>query len=454
MRWTPVSVFICATVLTMIAANPLSSCLAGDSEGVSVRVAAVSFVPKKFDLQRNADRLEQAFRRAAAGDAKIAVAPEGALDGYVVNEIIAGHVSAERMNEVATTIDGEIIQRFRRLAGELEMCLVFGFAEKIQADVFNCAVFIDQQGRICGRQHKMQFAEGYDPAWWFNRLGSSSRAFDTPYGRCGILICNDRWNPQLARIPVLDGAQFLMIPSFGSRSASQDEAVLSRGRENNVPVVEANVGVTLVVNDGRIAAVDRLEDGITFGTITIPLKTAARVELRDQVEQEFLKQRVVEMEQRLKRTLEKNRTRAVDALIRLGAKTRVDDQDHVVEVNLQETKTTDADLVNLAALADLRELSLHRTQLTSAGLARLSGLTKLEQLFLSDTQTDDRGLTALSSLRDLKVLGLSGTRVTDQGLQHLKELRHLESLFLIGTGVTVDGVNQLRKDLPGCNIVH
>jgi hypothetical protein len=245
-----------------------------------------------------------------------------------------------------------------------------------------------------------------------------------------------------------------MIPSFGSRSASQDEAVLSRGRENNVPVVEANVGVTLVVNDGRIAAVDRLEDGITFGTITIPLKTAARVELRDQVEQEFLKQRVVEMEQRLKRTLEKNRTRAVDALIRLGAKTRVDDQDHVVEVNLQETKTTDADLVNLAALADLRELSLHRTQLTSAGLARLSGLTKLEQLFLSDTQTDDRGLTALSSLRDLKVLGLSGTRVTDQGLQHLKELRHLESLFLIGTGVTVDGVNQLRKDLPGCNIVH
>ena len=53
------------------------------SNSVTVRVAAVSFVPKKFDLAGNADRLERAFRLAKKGDAKIAVAPEGALDGYV-----------------------------------------------------------------------------------------------------------------------------------------------------------------------------------------------------------------------------------------------------------------------------------------------------------------------------------------------------------------------------------
>lgn len=50
----------------------------------NVRVAAISFVPKKFDLASNADRLERSFRKAAAGGAKVAVAPEGALDGYVV----------------------------------------------------------------------------------------------------------------------------------------------------------------------------------------------------------------------------------------------------------------------------------------------------------------------------------------------------------------------------------
>ena len=174
------------------------------------------------------------------------------------------------MNEVSVTIDGPVIKRFKDLARTLEMCLVFGFAERIQGEVFNAAVFIDHRGTICGKYHKMQFAEGYDPAWWFNRLGRTSRAFDTPFGRCGLLICNDRWNSKLGRIPALDGAQFLIIPSFGSRSKSQDEAVLSRGKENQLPVIEANVGVTLLVDQGRIVAVDRKEQIVTIGEITIP----------------------------------------------------------------------------------------------------------------------------------------------------------------------------------------
>lgn len=277
----------------------------GVKTGHSVPVAAVSFVPQKFDLSGNADRLEALFRLAKKRGAKIAVGPEGALDGYVVNEIIAGDATAEKMNDVAVAIDGPVIQRFQRLARELEMCLVFGFAERIKQDVFNCAVFIDHDGKMCGKYHKMQFAEGYDPAWWFNRLGSRSRAFDTPHGRCGLMICNDRWNPQLARIPVLDGAQFLIIPSFGSRSKAQDKAVLSRGQENSVPVIEANVGVTLVVNDGKIIAVDREEEGITIGRITIPPAARPRPNQREQVEREFLQWRQAEMQRRLEHTHER-----------------------------------------------------------------------------------------------------------------------------------------------------
>ncbi|MDP7274549.1 MAG: carbon-nitrogen hydrolase family protein, partial [Planctomycetaceae bacterium] len=190
-----------------------------------------------------------------------------------------------------------------KLARRLNVCLVFGLAERIKGDVFNCAVFIDHRGRICGKYHKMQLAEGYHPSWWYNRLGRRSRAFDTPLGRCGILICNDRWNPRLAEIPVLDGAQFLVIPSFGSRSAAQDEAVLSRGRENRVPVVEANVGVTLVVDDNQITAVDRREEGITFGTITVRPSSKRDRDKRDVVEKAFLEWRQTEMVRRYQRTL-------------------------------------------------------------------------------------------------------------------------------------------------------
>ena len=275
--------------------------------GTVVRVAAVSFVPQKLDLSGNADRLERAFRHAAQGGAQLAVGPEGALDGYAINEIIAGNIATERMRDVAVPLDDPIIRRFQDLARELKMCLVFGLAERIKDDVFNCAVFIDAEGRIRGKYHKMQFAEGYHPSWWFNRLGQQSRAFDTPFGRCGILICNDRWNPRLARIPVLDGAQFLVIPAQGSRSKQQDEAVLNRARENGVPLVEANVGVTLVVDGGRITAINRDEEGITFGEITIPAATNPQPDERDRVEQEFLRWREAEMQRRYAKTMKTRR---------------------------------------------------------------------------------------------------------------------------------------------------
>ena len=281
----------------------------GEGVGREVRVAAISFVPVKFGLQQNADRLEAAFREAAAGEAKIAVAPEGVLEGYVVNEIIAGKHPAERINDVALTIDDAVIGRFRTLASELKMCLVFGFAERIDDEVYNTCVFIDDSGKICGRYHKMQFAEGYHADWWFNRLGSESRAFDTPYGRCGVLICNDRWNPDLAKIPALDGAQFLVIPSFGSRSESQDAAVLSRATENNLPIIEANVGVTLICSNNRIAAVDRREEAITYAEITIPPKRSADPDERDRVERRFLEWREAEMPLRYAKHVQKLRER-------------------------------------------------------------------------------------------------------------------------------------------------
>ncbi len=270
-----------------------------------VKVAAISFVPVKFDLTGNANRLEAMFRRASAGGAKIAVAPEGSLEGYVINEIISGEARPEQMHDVAVRIDDPVIKRFQELAKELKLCLVFGFAERIGDDVFNSAVFISDKGTICGKYHKMQLAEGYHDSWWFNRLGRQSRTFSTPFGRCGILICNDRWNAQLAKIPALDGAQFLVIPSYGSRSVKQDKAVLSRGQENGLPIIEANVGVTLVVSDDRIVAVDRSNEGITFSEIRIPPERAVNADARDRVEGQFLKWRQKEMQTRYAKTLKR-----------------------------------------------------------------------------------------------------------------------------------------------------
>lgn len=283
------------------------------NQAQTVRVAAVSFTPVPLAPQENADRLEAAFRQAAEGNAEIAVAPEGVLEGYIVNQILDGSIPAESMRKVAVTIDDPLIRRFQNLAKSLSMCLVFGFAERIGDDVFNSAVFIDHEGQISGRYHKMQLAEGYHSDWWFNRIGTESRAFDTPFGRCGILICNDRWNPQLARIPALDGAQFLVIPSYGSCSLKQDEAVLSRSQETGLPIIEANVGVSLITSENEIVALRRGDDlrgntpVLTFAEIVIPPPISSKPEERDREEQTFLSWRQNELTARYEKQLEKLR---------------------------------------------------------------------------------------------------------------------------------------------------
>ncbi|MDZ4820683.1 MAG: nitrilase-related carbon-nitrogen hydrolase [Planctomycetota bacterium] len=273
------------------AGNSSAKPIAADPGAKTVKVAAISFVPIKFDLPKNTEKLERAFRKAKQGGAQVAVAPEGSLEGYVVEQVISGHQPAEKMRQVAIGIDDPVIQRFEKLAKELDMCLVFGFAEKIGDDIFNAALFIDNQGKIRGKHHKLQFSSGYHPSWWFNRLGAQCRAFDTPFGRCGLIICNERWNPDIAEILAADGAQFLLISSFGSRKPTQDETVLNRGRENNLPVVEANVGVTLVVDQGRITSFDRNEEQITFGSITVAPARQVQPDKVDKLEQKFIKGR-------------------------------------------------------------------------------------------------------------------------------------------------------------------
>ena len=196
-----------------------------------VNVAAISMKPAKWDKDCDADKLEALVRKAATQNPDLILATEGVLEGYVVMDVIEHPEKAQAMLDIAEPIDGPYIKRFQRLARELGTSICFGFAERIGDEVYNAAVFIDGSGQICGKYHKTQLAEGTDGSWPFNRVGKSLRAFDTPLGRVGIMICNDRWNPMIARTLVLDGARLLLVPSYGSKRRWQNQAVLARARE-------------------------------------------------------------------------------------------------------------------------------------------------------------------------------------------------------------------------------
>lgn len=267
----------------------------------SVEVAAISFKPAKWDKAANAERMEALFVQAAEKRPQLIVTTEGALEGYVVMDVIEGRAAAEALLAVAEPIDGPYIRRFQKLARSLNTCLAFGFAERIGDEAYNCALFLDQQGEICGRYHKVQLAEGTHPSWYFNRVGNRLRAFDTPLGRAGFVICNDRWNPEIVRTLVLDGARIILIPSYGDKSKRQNQAVLARARENGVPIVEANVGMNLMISKGEICAYQWGNDQITYGVVEIPL--APSTVIARQAEQAYREAQPSEMEQRYQKTV-------------------------------------------------------------------------------------------------------------------------------------------------------
>lgn len=102
----------------------------------------------------------------------------------------------------------------------------------------------------------------------------------------------------------------------------------------------------------------------------------------------------------------------------------------------------DADLPQLARLTSLAWLRLTR-RVTDAGLVHLVGLDNLRELEFIDSEITDSGLPLLLCLPKIEHLDLRGTKVTDAGLNHLRRMPSLRDLYIdsdFGVGFTDAGL--------------
>ena len=115
-------------------------------------------------------------------------------------------------------------------------------------------------------------------------------------------------------------------------------------------------------------------------------------------------------------------------------------------LRIGQTRVTDAGLEHaIGNLTQLDQLDLSNTKVTDAGLKRLASLTELTQLELRKTKITDTGLEHLRRLPRLQWLQLQGTRITDVGLEQLTQLSTLLGLYLDGTAITDAGLKHLTK---------
>lgn len=100
---------------------------------------------------------------------------------------------------------------------------------------------------------------------------------------------------------------------------------------------------------------------------------------------------------------------------------------------------TDAGVLHLASLPNLRNLNLQGTSITDAALAAIAELRSLETLSLAWTAVTDAGVRALGTLDRLERIDLSGTRCGDGSIHACAgkaTLRHFRS----GEGITDAGI--------------
>ncbi|KAI0477562.1 carbon-nitrogen hydrolase [Xylariaceae sp. FL0804] len=212
------------------------------------KVALIQLYPKPLAPAANFERAAAFIRDAAAKGCHLAVLPEYHLTSWVPDEPQFKESCAESAAYLA---------RYQALARELAICIVPGtIVEAVGAELHNVAYFVSSDGEVAGRYQKKNL-------WHPERhhLVSSAhaphRAFDTPLGRVGLLICWDLAFPEAFRELISDGAEMVCVPTFWTlRDVSAESyalnpdgealflksTVVSRAFENTCAVVFVNAG--------------------------------------------------------------------------------------------------------------------------------------------------------------------------------------------------------------------
>ncbi|KAG6303790.1 hypothetical protein E4U09_004853 [Claviceps aff. purpurea] len=249
-----------------------------------VKVAAIQLYSEPLALADNYTRAEAYIRSAANQGAHIAVLPEYHLSGW-----------SSSHEAIASTAhhSPSYLEKYRTLAQSLHIAIVPGtLLEELpqnknndngngngndndngsgddaqgQASLLaNVAYFIGPDGTILGRYQKKNLWHPERPLLTAD-LDTPHEAFDTPWGRMGLLVCWDVMFPEACRALVADGARVVIVPSFwladdggdegtalnpGCEKMLLDHVCVTRAIENALGVVYVNTGAPRGCLDGR-----------------------------------------------------------------------------------------------------------------------------------------------------------------------------------------------------------
>ncbi len=216
----------------------------------TVSVACVNFCPAWGDKAANLSKIKATSKQAADQGNDIIVFPELALSGYECeNSTVGSGKSCSMHAELAETVPGPATEDIQKLAGELDVYIIFGMPEKDCANpekTYISTVIAGPDG-LLGVYRKLHLAPlpRFTESLCFSP-GNAVPVWETRYGIIGILICYDFYfYPELARIMALKGADLLINTSASSSGPGKPYFIVqqtgSRATENCVYAASANL---------------------------------------------------------------------------------------------------------------------------------------------------------------------------------------------------------------------
>jgi NAD+ synthase (glutamine-hydrolysing) len=205
------------------------------------------------NVEANLAKHLEIITEARVRGADLLVFPELSLTGYVLQDL-ATAVSHR------PTPDDPIFRQLLQASQHID--LVVGFVDEDQRHRFYIAAAYLSQGRVVHVHHKVYlptyglFDEGRFFAW-----GDAVQAFDTRFGRLGILICEDFWHASPPYLLWLDGAEMLLFTSASPGRGLTAEPQLESARwVEHINRAYASLFTTFVVHANRVG----YEDGLNF----------------------------------------------------------------------------------------------------------------------------------------------------------------------------------------------
>jgi predicted amidohydrolase len=205
------------------------------------------------DVESNLEKHLSLATEARTRGADLLVFPELSLTGYVLQDLASAVAHRPASDDPVF---------YRLLEASQDLDLVVGFVDEDRRHRFFIAMAYLSQGQVVHIHHKVYlptyglFDEGRFFAW-----GDCIRAFDTRFGRMGILICEDFWHASPPYLLWLDGADLLLFASASPGRGLGIEPQLESARwVEHINGAYASLFTCFVAHSNRVG----YEDGLNF----------------------------------------------------------------------------------------------------------------------------------------------------------------------------------------------